>query len=361
MKNPLQPGDVIMTSEAPLGELAYLDDSRDWVLGQRLFALRPNKKVLCGKFLYYALATPDVRERIAARASGTTVQGIRQAELRKVDVPVPPLKDQVEAATILSSLDDRLDNLRQTNATLEAIAQALFKSWFVDFDPVSAKAKGREPEGMDAGTAALFPSEFEDSDLGPIPQGWRSGCLREICRTHDSKRVPLSSTQREKRRGRYPYYGAASIMDYIDDYLFDGIYVLLAEDGSVATKKGYALTQYVWGRIWVNNHAHVLEGHNGCSTEQLLLFLQQVRIGEFITGAVQAKLSQANMFRIPAVIPDEPVFRAFAECIQPLFSAIRNNCDRQKALEGLRDTLLPRLISGKLRLPEAEAEVEALA
>src|SRR5690606_5595351 len=103
---------------------------------QRLFAIRPNKNVLCGKFLYYALATPDVRERIAARASGTTVQGIRQAELRKVEVPVPPLKVQVEAAAILSSLDDRLDSLRQINATLEAIVQALFKSWFVDFDPV---------------------------------------------------------------------------------------------------------------------------------------------------------------------------------------------------------------------------------
>jgi len=262
---------------------------------------------------------------------------------------------QDDAVEILRTLDDRITLLRETNATLEAIAQALFKSWFVDFDPVHAKAEGRQPEGMDATTAALFPDSFEESELGLVPKGWRYVSLKEVTAIFDSQRVPLSGQERDKRKGIYPYYGAAALMDWVDSYLFDGVYLLLGEDGSVADAAGYPVTQYVWGKIWVNNHAHVLQGKSGVTTEHLMLALQQTIITPYITGAVQAKLSQSNMWRIPFLRSSQEVSEAFGEAVTPLFISIRRNYEQAQTLTQLRDTLLPRLIAGQLRLPEVQA------
>jgi len=182
--------------------------------------------------------------------------------------------------------------------------------------------------------------------------------LKEATDIFDSKRIPLAGQERAKRKGPYPYYGAAALMDWVDDYIFDGVYLLMGEDGSVADASGYPITQYVWGKIWVNNHAHVLQGRNGISTEHLMLALKGVNIQPFITGAVQAKLSQSNMWRIQFLMPTQSVASAFADLISPMFAKIRANSEQAQTLANLRDTLLPRLISGQLRLPEAEAMVE---
>ena len=148
MKTPLLPDDVIVTSEAPLGQVAYISEELDWCLGQRLFALRPRKERLLGRYLYYALQYANVVSDIQSRATGTTAQGIRQSELRKVQLPTPPLEDQRAIAHILGTLDDKIELNRRMNETLEAMARAIFKSWFVDFDPVRAKASGERPESI---------------------------------------------------------------------------------------------------------------------------------------------------------------------------------------------------------------------
>ena len=279
--------------------------------------------------------------------------------MQSLTMLLPSLDEQDEIVTVAKALDDRITLLRETNATLEAIAQALFKSWFVDFDPVRAKMEGRTPEGMDEATAALFPDGFETSELGVVPRGWMYCSLKEVCSIFDSKRVPLSGAERAKRRGPYPYYGAAALMDYVDEYLFDGIYLLTGEDGSVADEQGFPITQYVWGKFWVNNHAHILQGKAGFSTEHLALALRRVNIQPYITGAVQAKLSQSNMWRINVLHPGQGIAEAFGALIAPLYEAVRANVDQAQTLSSLRDTLLPRMISGQLRLPEAQAATEA--
>ena len=147
-------------------------------------------------------------------------------------------------------------------------------------------------------------------------------------------------------------------MDHVDDYLFDGIYLLTGEDGSVADEAGFPITQYVWGKFWVNNHAHVLQGRSGVSTEHVMLSLRQTNIQPFITGAVQAKLSQSNMWRIQFLRPERSVSEVFGELLQPLFAQVRHNLDMAQSMAGVRDTLLPRLISGQLRLPEAQTQLE---
>ena len=139
-------------------------------------------------------------------------------------------------------------------------------------------------------------------------------------------------------------------MDYVDDFIFDGTYVLLGEDGSVAKEDGKPFVQYVNGKMWVNNHAHVLQGKNGFSTEYIKVFLDQVDIMPFVTGAVQPKLNQANMNSVPMIIPDQKTLIKFNEILSALFGMILENESQTKNLEQVRDSLLPRLMSGKIRV-----------
>ena len=139
-------------------------------------------------------------------------------------------------------------------------------------------------------------------------------------------------------------------MDYVDDFLFDGIHVLIGEDGSVADSDGYPVAQYIWGQFWVNNHAHVLTGKNHVSSEHLYLQLRQINITGFVTGAVQPKLSQKNLKGIPITLPSELLRRAFSRSLDSIFQRVRKNSDETESLIGQRDALLPKLVSGEKNL-----------
>ena len=353
-------GDIVFSRRGDVTKNALIRQHEvGWLCGTGCLKVRlGNESIANAKFISHCLRLPDIKDWLIRHAVGATMPNLNTGILSAVPIFLPPLPIQLEIAATLGALDDRIALLRETNATLEAIAQALFKSWFVDFDPVRAKMEGRTPEGMDEATAALFPDGFETSELGEVPRGWMYCSLREVCSIFDSKRVPLSGAERAKRRGLYPYYGAAALMDYVDEYLFDGIYLLTGEDGSVADEQGFPITQYVWGKFWVNNHAHILQGKAGFSTEHLALALRRVNIQPYITGAVQAKLSQSNMWRINVLHPGQDVAEAFGELIAPLYESVRANVEQAQTLSTLRDTLLPRLISGQLRLPEAQAVLE---
>ena len=205
---------------------------------------------------------------------------------------------------------------------------------------------------MDPNIAALFPDSFVDSELGPIPRGWEVKALGDVVVNSDSKRIPVSKARRVNRPGIFPYYGAAGLMDYIDDYIFDGIYLLIGEDGSVVKSNDLAVTQYVWGRLWVNNHAHVLQGRGSVSTEQLYLNFNFEPVGPYVTGAVQPKLSQGRMNTMPFVFAGDDVCRAFATAVDPWFAKLRSVTDANKILGALRDTLLPKLMSGEVRMKD---------
>ncbi len=306
------------------------------------------------KFVYYFLKSID----FTCFNSGSAQPSLNRNYIYSIMVDIPPLPEQRAIARILGSLDDKIEANRRMNETLEAMASAIFKSWFVDFDPVRAKAEGREPAGMDAETAALFPDSFEETELGMVPKGWSITRLGEHLINFDSKRVPISGDERSKRQGPYPYHGAAGIMDYIDGYLFDGVHVLVGEDGSVIKENGLAVTQYVWEKFWVNNHAHVLQGKEAVSTEQLYLYFQFEIVAPYVTGAVQPKLSQGRMNEMPFLFAGDAVCKAFARIVSPYFARLRENADCNNTLVALRDVLLPKLISGALQVKDAERIVE---
>lgn len=317
------------------------------------FYIEP-KVEIDARWAYYELLTHDIN----ALDSGSAIPSTSRESFCALPVQLPPLSEQRAIAHILGALDDKIELNRQMNETLDAMARALFKSWFVDFDPVHAKAEGRDP-GLPADIAALFPDSFEDSGLGEIPKGWKVDTVGEHMNNFDSKRIPVSGAERAKRQGPYPYHGAAGVMDYVDDYLFDGIYLLVGEDGSVMQDNGVAVTQYVWGKMWVNNHAHVIQGNGMVSTEQLYLYFHVQPVRPYVTGAVQPKLSQGRMNMMPFLFAGDRICRAFSEEIQAWFAKYRSNANESETLVALRDAPLPKLLSGEISVKDVEQSMEA--
>ena len=145
-------------------------------------------------------------------------------------------------------------------------------------------------------------------------------------------------------------------MDYVDDYLFNGVYVLMGEDGSVVDESGFPILQYVWGKFWVNNHAHVLKGDSSFSEEYIYLLLKRTNVKQIVTGAVQPKINQKNMNSLKVIIPPENVLLLFNDIASGLFKLIRNNIDQNSILIKARDELLPKLMSGEIRVPEEQKQ-----
>jgi type I restriction enzyme S subunit len=355
-------GELVFTCWGTIDQVGLIDSRAKYdryIVSNKQMLLTPDESRADSLFIYYYFASPETRAKILNEGIGSSVPGFNLGQLRSFEILLPPLAEQKAIAAVLGALDDKIELNRRMNATLDAMARALFQSWFVDFDPVRAKLDGRQPVGMDEATAALFPSHFDHKAEGVIPTGWRATTLGEVIELFDSKRIPLSGRERDARQGKFPYHGAASVMDYVDDFLFDGIYALMGEDGSVINEDGTPVLQYVWGQFWVNNHAHVLRGKNGISTEHLLLHLKGCNIAPFVTGAVQPKLNQGNMNRIPFMLAPPEIGQAFAKAIEPLFAQIRANTEQSRTLATLRDTLLPKLLSGELSVAGLESKLAA--
>ncbi|MEQ8757074.1 MAG: restriction endonuclease subunit S [Coleofasciculus sp. G1-WW12-02] len=197
-----KPGDLILAREAPVGEVGIIPSNQRACLGQRTVLIRTNEQKINSRYLLYLLLTPEMRHEMSCRAEGSTVPHLNMSDIRGLEIPEPPpLPEQKTIAHILGTLDDKIELNQQMNRTLEAIARAIFKSWFVNFDPVRAKMEGRQPVGMDAATAHLFPDSFEDSALGKIPKGWGVGTLADIAKN------PRCGIKPESITSDTPYIG----------------------------------------------------------------------------------------------------------------------------------------------------------
>ncbi len=325
--------------------------------------LRPKvPEELSPEYLGYYFKSPKFRSAVNAVSTMSTRASLNNGMLAVLPLVLPPLFEQANIAEVLKTLDDKIELNRRMNETLEAMARAVFRDWFVDFGPTRRKAAGETDPAAILGDllpdptqttplAALFPDSFGANGL---PEGWEERTCTNFMDILDSKRIPLSAREREKKAGDIPYYGATSVMGYVDEALFDEVLLLVGEDGSVVRPDGTPFTQYIWGKSWVNNHAHVLKGA-GISTEQLKVFFDQVQIQPYVTGAVQAKLNQKNMKTIPFIFGGARLHQSYDSFIQPIFGLIRNNTAENQTLAATRDLLLPKLMSGELRLTGAEA------
>lgn len=384
-------GDIIFVCKGSPGRVAWVKEPVSFCIAQDMVAIRADQRLVDPMFLFSLLRSEQVINKINNMHVGTLIPHFKKGDFKNLYLSIPRnLKIQRAIGLFYFSLSEKIEKNKEINQTLEQMAQALFKSWFVDFEPVKAKIAVLEAGGsqedatlaamtaisgkdVDAlafferehpeqyaelkATAELFPSAMQDSELGEIPEGWELKSFGDVSKCYDKKRIPLSKPQREKKKGEIPYYGATSIMDYVDEYIFDGIYLLLGEDGSVIKESGLPFTQYIWGKSWVNNHAHVLTGSGSVTTEHLMVFIKQENIAAYVTGAVQMKLNQKNMNSIPFIFADEAVNNVFGQRIDSIYAVIRAKSEENLTLTNLRDTLLPKLLSGEITLPEAEQSV----
>ncbi len=337
-------GDVVLTREAPIGEVGFVTAPTNLFLGQRVMQYRANGSILSPRFLLYAFLSPSLQHQFGSHeGSGSVVSHIRVSDCFKFKIPFPPLPVQTGIAEALGALDDRIALLRETNTTLEAIAQALFKSWFVDFDPVRAKQQGREPEGMDANTAALFPDSFEESELGSVPKGWRVGKVEHLLELAYGKALKAS----DRVAGPIPVYGSGGVTGCHNEALVDEPSIVIGRKGTVGSL------------YWEDRPFFPIDTVFYVKTKVPLTYcfyqLQRLGLDGMNTDGAVPGLNRNNVYRLPIVLPPHEVLAGFDGIVSALRHKIFGNSEQIRTLTTLRDTLLPRLISGQLRLPNAEA------
>jgi len=362
-----------MTTEAPLGEVAQLG-SEKIALAQRVITLRGKSGFLDSTFLLYLLQDEGMQDQLKSRATGTTVLGIKQSELRKISVTVPPIKLQKDVASVLSALDARIALLRETNTILEAIAQTLFKSWFVDFDPVRAKREGREPEGVDADIAALFPDSFEESELGLVPKGWRVLTLPEVTIFREGPGI----LAKDFKEHGVPLIRLAGLKNGVS--LLDGCNFL----DPVKVEKKWPQFRLLKGDILLSSSASLgrvaevddeavgtipytgiigfrpIEGktHQRYIHHYLSSAYFQDQVVMMGAGSVLNHFGPTHLKNMLMLVPPLGTQKVFSDFVDPINRAQYSQLKQAQTLSTLRDTLLPRLISGQLRLPDAESLVE---
>ena len=277
-----------------------------------------NKNELDPEYLMLWFSRPEFDRYARYMSHGSVREIFDWDELCKVELPVPSIDKQRSIVRAYQTITERIELKRRLNDNLLATAQAVYKAWFVEYKPFG----------------------------GNCPISWRVGSVDEIAEFFDSMRKPLSSLERADMARIYPYYGAVSIVDYVDDYIFDGEYLLLSEDGIyVVDDSGHPLLQHIIGKFWANNHAHILKGKAGFTEDSLYLFLSNTNMSPIVTGAAQPKINQAHLKSFPITIPDSEVLDRFNSVVHPLFAGKLNNEKEIRKLETIRELLLSRLVS----------------
>jgi type I restriction enzyme S subunit len=366
----LLPNDLVFPHRGAIGEVGIVpNDGERYVLSSSLMKLTCSASRAHPDFIYYFFKSEAGRFELLKNASQVGTPGIGQplASLKQIKLRLPPVDVQRSISAALRALDDRIALLRETNATLEAIAQALFKSWFVDFDPVRAKQQGLAPAGMDEATAALFPESFEESVLGLVPKGWKVRALDEIATylnglalqkfpPRDDSWLPVIKIA-QLRRGDTVGADRAG-RNLKPEYIIQNGDILFSWSGSLEVE--------VWcgGEGALNQHLFKVTSKDFPKwfylhwTRHHLDHFRQIAASKATTmGHIQrGHLSEAKV-----LVPPAALLGAMDAYFAPLLARIVQNELQAQSLATLRDTLLPRLISGQLRLPEALAEMDEAA
>lgn len=393
MKVEIQEGDIVLTSEAPLGQVYYLNGKTKYLLGQRVFGLRPKKEEINPLYLAAWLASAKGQALLEARATGSTVLGIKQAELLKVEVDVPPEDIQELVARNRYDLVNKININTQTNQTLEQIAQAIFKSWFVDFDPVKAKMetlaaggsgedaelaamrvisaksidelnslKANNPEAFKklAHTAALFPAAMQDSELGEIPLGWKVSTLSSL--------IELTGGGTPKRsedtywNGDIPWFSVRDVPSGSNVFVVDtdekitGLGLrksstkLLPKGTTIITARGTVGKLALVGTdMCMNQSCYGIRG------KEVGDFYNYFNLKEAVTtlqhnthGAVFDTITTKTFDTYSMAFSGTELANKFDEVVAPILQKIEANVRQNIQLSALRDSLLPKMLAGQL-------------
>lgn len=364
----VRPGDIVYSRRGDVERRALIRTQEDgWLCGTGCLRVRLGEGQVDPTYAAYYLGDTRVREWVVRHAHGATMPNLNTGILSALPLAVPPRRDQRAIAHILGTLDDKIELNRRTNETLEAIARALFKSWFVDFDPVRAKSEGRDP-GLPPHLADLFPDSFEDSELGEIPTGWRVAPIGELATivggtTPSTKQAvfwedggnywatpkdlsALATPVLLETERRITDAGLAQI----GSGLLPPGTVLLSSRAPI----GYlAITEVP---LAINQGFIAMRPAPGVSNLFLLHWAEwaQEEIVSRANGSTFLEISKASFRPVPVAAPTPQIFESFDQVARPVYSRIVANERETRTLASVRDALLPRLISGGLRISNPE-------
>lgn len=367
-------GDLVITREAPMGEVCMIPPDLRCCLGQRMVLLRPNRQHADPGYLLYALQSKTVQHEIGVNeGTGSTVSNLRIPLLEALRIPTRPVPEQRAISEILGTLDDKIELNRRMNETLEAMARALFQSWFVDFDPVRAKAEGRDP-GLPQPHADLFPGSFEDSELGEIPRGWRVKSFADTIEILGGG-TPKTSVK-DYWGGDIPWFSVVDAPAVSEVWVVDtekkisnagvensSTRVLPVGTTIISARGTVGRIALVGTPMAMNQSCYGLRGLSGTlgffsyfSTRELVVRLQQ-----HAHGSVFDTITRDTLAGVSVVEPPMGLVEQFELGVAPWLDRILVGLQEARTLATLRDTLLPKLISGELRVPDAERFLERVA
>lgn len=323
-------GDILYSRRGDVGRCAFAGEKEaGWLCGTGCLRVTVDPAKAVPKFVFYHLQKQETIGWVEKHAVGATMLNLNTSILSNIPLEIPPLPEQQRIVDALSAYDDLIENNQKQIKLLEEAAQRLYKEWFIDL---------------------RFPGHESTPIVNGLPEGWNEKNVGEIVEYHDKRRKPLSSEKRASFQGDYRYYGAAGILDHVKEYLFDGVYLLLGEDGTVITEEGFPILQYVAGQFWVNNHAHVLTGKGVYSTEFLYMLFSHTKVSDVVTGVAQPKISQARLSAKRVLIPSDELVTRYTRSTKAFFDRILVVEREIDKLVEVRNRLLPKLMSGEIEV-----------
>lgn len=372
-KNTVLPPNTVMVTciGSDMGKSAI--NATQCITNQQINSIIVNDEYFDFEYIHYCLS---IRQKeLKSICSGSAVPILNKTNFSNVTIACPPLSIQKKIKSFLSVLDERIELLKETNLTLESIAQAIFKSWFVDFDPVYAKQQGIECAGIDKATAGLFPNSFVESELGLIPKDWEVASIKDICEVITNGGTPSRSNALFWENGTIPWYKTGELTDSFLINHSENITQLGLEKSSVKLMEKDSVLMAIYaaptvGRLGILNQASTFnQATTGMKAKQeigfvflyLTLLFGRAWFNNRANGAAQQNISKAIVENYKFVLPTTNILTSFNNSLMPIFKKIEQNINQIDSLSNLRDTLLPRLISGKLDVSNIEDELEGIA
>lgn len=378
-------GDLVFTCWGTINQVGLIDRRSTYdcyVISNKQMKLTVDPLKVDARFIYYVFSGPKKQAEIVDNGIGSSVPGFNLGQFRRHELLLPALHEQASIADFLDTFDDRICLLSETNSTLEAMAQAIFKSWFVDFDPVRTKLDGRVPEGMDEVTATLFPGSFEESELGLVPLGWpvvsvsdvaevvkgKSYSSKDLVESHDTALVTLKSFARGggfRLDGFKPYSGAYKLSQVVVPGDLIIAYTDVTQAAELIGKPAIVIGVARHKTLVASLDVGIIRPDESMVSRQYLYGLFRTNLFQSHTfahtsGTTVLHLAKDGVGSFQFACPPPHLVNEFSNMAELLSKQVQNNIDQMRILAALRDILLPRLISGKLRLPEAiDAMLEA--
>ena len=329
MKDEIKRNDIIITSEAPFGEVFFWNSDEKIVLSQRLFGVRCNPEIVDPKFIYFYMTSDEFQWELQSRATGTTVKGLRQPELLKCEIKLPNFTIQKKISYLLSNIEDKIDCLKELNKNLEEQLSLLFNDWFVNCTPFKNE-------------------ELIKSEWGVVPESWKDIEFGELIEITSGNR-PDEKSEDKTSEFNIPLFGASKIMGYTKEYSYNEDILIIGRVGT------HGVVQRVNYPCFPSDNTFVIKSDYYGFVYQLL---KRIDYDSLNTGSTQPLITQKSLKTVNAVLPDEKILSKFEMISKTIFDKIQLNNDEISKLTKLRDTLLPKLMSGEIDVSKINCDLE---